>query len=77
MPGIAFAQQRWSFAGFQLVKAAQGVEMIESGCVSSDLPELNRMDDPRGGAVAWALLTVGTVFAAGVLVAATWVTGVW
>ena len=51
--------------------------MIESGCVSSDLPELDRMDDPQGGAVAWALLTVGTVLATGVLVAATWVTGVW
>ena len=52
--------------------------MIESGRVSSDLPELDRTDDPRGGAVAWALLTVGTVFATGVLLAATWVvTGVW
>ena len=51
--------------------------MFESG-VSSDLPELDRADDPRGGAVAWALLAVGTVFAAGMLLVATRVvTGVW
>ena len=52
-------------------------DMTEPLAVSPDLPELDRTDDPRGGAVAWALLTVGTVFAAGVLLAATWVTGVW
>lgn len=51
--------------------------MIESGRVSSDLPELDRTDDPRGGAVAWALLVVGTAFATGMVFAATWVTGVW
>jgi len=77
LPGIACAQQCGPSPVFGLGKAAQGVEMIESGRVSSDLPELDRTDDPRGGAVAWALLTVGTVFAAGVLLAATWVTGVW
>jgi hypothetical protein len=33
--------------------------MIESGCLSSDLPDLDRTDDPRGGAAAWALLAVG------------------
>jgi hypothetical protein len=27
--------------------------------VESDLPQLVRTDDPRGGAVAWALLAVG------------------
>lgn len=51
--------------------------MIESGRVSSDLPELDRTDDPRGGAVAWAVLAVGTVFGVSVALTATWVTGVW
>ena len=51
--------------------------MIEPGCISSDLPELDRADDPRGGAAAWPVLAVGTAFAAGLLMAATWVTGVW
>jgi hypothetical protein len=51
--------------------------MIESGRVWSDLPELDRTNDPRGGAAAWAVLAVGTAFAASLLAAATWVTGVW
>jgi hypothetical protein len=51
--------------------------MIESGCVWSDLPELDRTEDTPGGAAAWAGLAVGTALAAGVLAAATWVTGVW
>jgi hypothetical protein len=77
LPGIAFAQQRGPSPVLRLAKAAQGVKMIESGRVWSDLPELDRADDPQGGAVAWALLSVGTVFAAGMLLAATWVIGVW
>ena len=32
--------------------------MIDPKHVESDLPELVRTDDPRGGAVAWALLAV-------------------
>jgi hypothetical protein len=51
--------------------------MIESGRVWSDLPKLDRTDDPRGGAAAWAVLAVSTAIAAGVLAAATWVTSVW
>ncbi|MGH3784365.1 MAG: hypothetical protein ACRDRO_28035 [Pseudonocardiaceae bacterium] len=35
--------------------------MIEPENVASDLPELDHTDDPRGGAVAWALLTTGAV----------------
>jgi hypothetical protein len=35
--------------------------MVELQDVASDLPELDRTDDPRGGAVAWALLAVGAV----------------
>jgi hypothetical protein len=33
------------------------------------------MDDPRGGAVTWALLVVGMTLIAGILLAATWVAG--
>ncbi len=51
--------------------------MIESGCVSSELPELDRTDDPRGGAVAWALLAVGMVPVAGIVLTAMWATGSW
>jgi hypothetical protein len=66
----------WSFA-VSAENTGQGAEMIESGRVWSDLPELDRANDPRGGAAAWAVLAVGTAFAAGILAAATWVTGVW
>ena len=62
---------------FPAENAGQGAEMIESGYVWSDLPELDRADDPRGGAAAWAVLAVGTTLAVGILAAATWVTGVW
>lgn len=33
--------------------------MIEPEHVASDLPELDRSDDPSGGAAAWAVLAVG------------------
>lgn len=36
---------------------------------TSGLPELDRADDPRGGAVAWALLAVGIVAVAGIILA--------
>ncbi|MGH3512042.1 MAG: hypothetical protein ACRDQI_11500 [Pseudonocardiaceae bacterium] len=32
--------------------------MIEPERIASDLPELDRSDDPSGGAAAWALLAV-------------------
>lgn len=37
-----------------------------------DLPDLDRVGDPRGGAVAWALLVVCTVVMAAMLLMATW-----
>ncbi|MGH3866532.1 MAG: hypothetical protein ACRDQ4_10420 [Pseudonocardiaceae bacterium] len=52
--------------------------MIEPEHLASDLPELDRTDDPRGGAVAWALLAVGVALLAGlagILVAVMWVAG--
>jgi hypothetical protein len=44
---------------------------------ASNLPELDRTDDPRGGAVAWALLAVGAALMGGILVMVLWLTGVW
>lgn len=46
--------------------------MIEPGHIGFDLPRLDRSDDPRGGAVAWALLAVGVVLVAGTLLAVIW-----
>ncbi len=51
--------------------------MIEREHVDSDLPELDRTDDPRGGAVAWALLAVGVALVAGILLATMWAAGAW
>lgn len=43
--------------------------MAEPEHVTVALPELDRIDDPRGGAVAWALLVVIATLVAGVLLA--------
>ncbi|MDQ3762007.1 MAG: hypothetical protein M3460_10015 [Actinomycetota bacterium] len=51
--------------------------MSEPDHVESDLPELDRTDDPRGGAVAWALLAVGLVLVAGIVLAVMWLAGIW
>lgn len=49
--------------------------MIEGERVLSDLPVLDHADDPRGGAVAWALLAVGASLVTGILVTVRWVAG--
>lgn len=46
--------------------------MIEPEHIEFDLPRLDRRDDPRGGAVAWALLAVGVALVAGTLLAVIW-----
>jgi len=51
--------------------------MVEQEYVKSDLPELDRTDDPEGGAVAWALLAVGGALVAGILLAVMWAAGAW
>lgn len=43
--------------------------MTEPEQVKVALHELDRRDDPRGGAVAWALLVVIAALVAGVLLA--------
>jgi len=40
--------------------------MIKPEYAMSGLPVLDRADDPRGGAVAWALLAVLTVLVASI-----------
>jgi hypothetical protein len=51
--------------------------MVEPEHLASDLPELDRTGDPRGSAVAWALLAVGTALVAGLLLTMTGVARVW
>jgi hypothetical protein len=51
--------------------------MIDQEHVESELSELDRMDDPEGGAVAWALLAVGGALVAGILLAVLWAAGTW
>jgi hypothetical protein len=46
----------------------RGEPMIEREHIDLDLPSLDRRDDPRGGAAAWALLAVGAALAVGILV---------
>ena len=41
--------------------------MAEPRRISANLPELDRLDDPRGGAVAWALLVVITILITGIV----------
>lgn len=55
----------------------RGGVMIDSEHVESALPELDRTDDPRGGAVAWALLAVGGTLVAGILLTVMWAAGAW
>ncbi len=42
--------------------------MIEPEPVASDLPELDRSDDPRGGAAAWALLAMSATLLFGSMI---------
>lgn len=51
--------------------------MIGPEPVEIHLPELDRTDDPRGGAAAWALLAVGVVLIVGIVLAVIWAAGVW
>lgn len=43
--------------------------MNEPEHVEMALPKLNCIDEPRGGAVAWALLVVGVALAVGIVLA--------
>lgn len=43
--------------------------------LESTMPKLDQTEDPRGGAVAWALLVMGAVLIAGIVLALSWGTG--
>jgi hypothetical protein len=47
--------------------------MIKPKHTDLDLPRLDRRDDPRGGAIAWALLVVGATLITSILLTVTWV----
>ncbi|MFZ0120739.1 MAG: hypothetical protein WAN20_06180 [Pseudonocardiaceae bacterium] len=49
--------------------------MIEAEHLESRLPALNHADDPRGGAVVWALLAVSVAMVVGILLTVTWAAG--
>jgi hypothetical protein len=51
--------------------------MIEAEHRESRLPELSHTDDPRGGAVVWALLAVSVAVVVGILLTVTWAAGSW
>jgi hypothetical protein len=46
--------------------------MAEPGRVASDLPQLDRTDDPHGGAVGWAILSVAVALTAGIVALVIW-----
>lgn len=46
--------------------------MAEPEHTDCDLPQLDRRDDPRGAAVAWALLAVGVALVAGTVLGVVW-----
>jgi hypothetical protein len=46
--------------------------MIKPEHKEFDLPRLDCRDDPRGGAVAWALLAVGVALVVGTRLAMIW-----
>lgn len=43
--------------------------------LKSTLPKLDQTEDPRGGAIAWALLVMGAALIAGIVLALTCVVG--
>ncbi|MDQ4105414.1 MAG: hypothetical protein M3186_17495 [Actinomycetota bacterium] len=51
--------------------------MVAPEPVEVHLRELDRTDDPHGGAAAWALLAVGVVLVASIVLTVIWVAGAW
>jgi hypothetical protein len=45
--------------------------MIKSERLESSLPELDHTNDPRGGAIVWALLTVSVAVIVAILLSVT------
>lgn len=51
--------------------------MTKRAHLESDLPDLDRAGDPRGGAAGWALLAVGVALIAGIVIAVLGSAGAW
>jgi len=45
--------------------------------LKSSLPNFDQAEDPRGAAVAWALLVTGAALIVGILLALNWTAGAW
>lgn len=58
-------------------RVAPQVESMKLENLKSSLPNLDRAEDPRGAAVAWALLLTGAVLFVGILLALNWTAGAW
>lgn len=56
---------------------ARKVESMKLENLKSSLPTLDQAEDPRGAAVAWALLVTGAALIVGILLALNWTAGVW
>jgi hypothetical protein len=54
----------------------RGGVMTEPEHIEFDLPRMDCRDDPRGGAVAWALFAVGVALIAGTVLAVIWAVSV-
>jgi hypothetical protein len=54
-------------------RVAPQVKSMKMEDLKSSLPNLNQAEDPRGAAVAWALLVTGAALIVGILLALNWV----
>jgi hypothetical protein len=52
-------------------------KLVRPEHLESTLPKLDQTEDPRGSAVAWALLGMGAVLIAGIVSALSWMAGAW
>jgi hypothetical protein len=53
------------------------VKSMKLDNLKSGLPHLDQTEDPRGAAVAWALLVTGAALIVGILLALNWTAGAW
>jgi hypothetical protein len=58
-------------------RVAPQVESMKLEDLKSSLPNLDQAEDPRGAAVAWALLVMGAALIVGILLALNWTAGAW
>ena len=58
-------------------RVAPQVESMKLEDLKSSLPNLDQAQDPRGAAVAWALLVMGAALTVGILLALNWTAGAW